>query len=112
MMIIFLGVFIAPSKQEGGNVFHLQRLLFDNFRSAVELIHGLFELSTNQRTSMASTTSENGNAKWTSRSLLAIKEHVSAPLILFFLVSSARSKRGFISEGTFALWFQLAYSLN
>jgi hypothetical protein len=83
MMIIFLGVFIAPSKQEGGNVFHLQRLLFDNFRSAVELIHGLFELSGNQRTSMALATSENGNAKWTSRSLLAIKEHVSAQLILF-----------------------------
>ena len=89
MMIIFLGVFIAPSKQEGGNVFHLQRLLFDNFRSAVELIHGLFELSTNQRTSMASTTSEDGNAKWTSRSLLAIKEHVSAPT--HFLVSSVKT---------------------
>ena len=83
-MIIFLGVFIAPSKQEGGNVFHLQRLLFDNFRSAVELIHGLFELSSNQRTSMASTTSEDGNAKWTSRSLLAVKEHVSAPANSFF----------------------------
>ena len=65
-------------------MFHLQRLLFDNFRSAVELIHGLFELSSNQRTSMASTTSEDGNAKWTSRSLLAVKEHVSAPANSFF----------------------------
>ena len=110
-MIIFLGVFIAPSKQEGGNVFHLQRLLFDNFRSAVELIHGLFELSSNQRTSMASTTSEDGNAKWTSRSLLAVKEHVSALTHSYLLVSSVHSKGGLISEGTFALWFHLASPL-
>ena len=75
-MIVFAGVFIAPSKQEGGNVLHLQRLLFDNFRSAVELIHGIFELSANQRNSMASATADNGNGKWTSRSLVALKEHV------------------------------------
>ena len=73
------GVFIGPSKQESGNVLHLQRLLFDNFRSAVELIHGIFELSAagNQRNHMASTTTENGNGKWTSKSLVAMKEHVS-----------------------------------
>ena len=75
--IYYLGVFIGPSKQDSGNALHLQRLLFDNFRSAVELIHGIFELSGNQRANIASTNSENGSGKWASRSLVALKEHVS-----------------------------------
>jgi len=71
------GVFIGPSKQDSGNVLHLQRLLFDNFRSAVELIHGIFELSAGnqRRANSVSTTTDNGNGKWTSKSLVAIKEH-------------------------------------
>ena len=77
------GVFIGPSKQDSGNVLHLQRLLFDNFRSAVELIHGIFELSAgNQpRANSVSTTKDNGNGKWTSKSLVAVKEHVSVCLV-------------------------------
>ena len=62
------GVFLAPSQQENACVFHLQRLLFENFRSAIELIHGLM-----QRTR---TTTASDNGKWTSRSLVTLKEQV------------------------------------
>ncbi len=65
------GVFLAPHKQDQGNVFHLQRLLFENFRGAVELIHGLLKVSSNQQK-----LAESQDGKWTSKSLVAVKEHV------------------------------------
>lgn len=69
------GVFIAPAKQETGNVHHLQRLLFENFRNAVELIHGMLQLSLVQREHLSN--EDEGASKWTSRSLVTLKEHVS-----------------------------------
>ena len=69
------GVFIAPTKQDSGGVYHLQRLLFENFRNSVELIHGLLELSKIQRTNLSASGEE--RSKWTSKSLVAVKEHVS-----------------------------------
>lgn len=65
------GVFLAPtSKQESGNSLHLNRQLFDNFRSGVELIHGILKLSSSQRQNAE----EMG--KWSNKSLAALKEHV------------------------------------
>ena len=68
------GVILAPQCKDSPG--QLRKILIDNFKNAVQIIHSTLQCCSTQRSNLRSTTSGQEHNPWISKSLVAVKEQV------------------------------------
>ena len=77
------GVILAPLCKDSPG--QLRKILIDNFKNAVQLIHSTLQCCSTQRSNLRSTSSGKEHNPWISKSLVAVKEQVGKTCcILYF----------------------------